>query len=470
MLNWLLLLLINVSVAKDLNGDPFMPPSGALFPEESAGFDQLNSLHTRSTASLKGPFFKWQIQSPKDDFKKLLEVYPGNLDYKTNIFDIEDAGLSRGQSKFGFWSYHYFPIYKGGIAQRYLSPIFAEGEDWPLLYKAYLTSPPALLISNENSEILSPIEKYEYLVGNTTFSMTDKQWQEGLIAKNRYGIIPTWYGTCHGTAPASLRVPRPEKSIVLRSFDNKNNITFYPSDIKALAAYAWATSASESAMIGTRCEEVILPSGRPSPSCNDVNPGAFHLAVTNLLGLHGQPFIIDTAESIQIWNRPLLSYKMSYFRPDTNFLTQNLKSAILPREKFTKDPFKLYRAPNATAMVGVWVELTFGAGIPASAATINSEADDTTVKNTYWYDLELDSKGEIVGGEWHEIFHPDFIWVVSPQVKPYTIYDRQMGSGLNTYDGLKPLDKNISELAKKSSTTGEILFTVIEKLVQLSRQ
>lgn len=465
-----LLFATNVSFAKDLNGDPFMIPSGSLYPEESARFNQLNSLHTWSVASLKGPFYKWQIQSPKDDFKKLLDVFPDNLYYKINIFELEAAGLSTGKTNHSFWSYHYFPVYKGGVAQRFLSPVFVGEEDWNNLYQEYQKNPPGKLIDENSSSILSPIEKYEYLIGNENFSLTSKQWAEGLLAQRRYGIIPTWYGSCHGTAPASIRQARAEKAITVRSFDNRNDIIFYPSDIKALLSYAWATTGGESAMIGTRCDEVIQNQGRPSPACNDVNPGAFHLAITNLVGLHHEPIIIDTAESIQVWNRPLLSYRLNYYHPATRNLTQNLKSAMVPREKFITDPYKQYRSPQTAFIVGVWIELFFGAGVPASDATTNSAADDAFVTTNYWYDLELDSKGDIIGGEWHEIFHPDFVWVVSPEAKPRTIYDHLMGSGLLSYDGKKPLPGQVTDLAKKSSVSGELLFSIVEKMLHLSRQ
>lgn len=473
-----LLLFSILTFAKDLIGDPLVTPSGSLFPEESAVYDQLNSLHTRSSASLKGPIFnleepsfpieKWQIQSPKDDFRKLMEVYSPNLPVKTNIFEIDAAGLSSGKIKTELWSYHFFPVYKGGAAERFLNPLFNESEDWDTLFNEYKNYSPQLLISQGKAEQLSPMEKYEYLVGNSSFSLTQAQWKLGIEAKKKFGIIPTWYGSCHGTAPASIRSPRPEHTISVRSFDNSQEIQFTPSDIKILLSYAWATSASESAMIGTRCEEILYPDRRPSPSCNDVNPGAFHLAVINLLGLYGEPIIIDTAESIQVWNRPLVSYRFSYFRPDTKYLTSNLKSAILPREKFLKDPFKIYRSPQATSIVGVWIELNFIAGISASGNPVNSSSDDTYLTTSYWYDLELDSAGNIVGGEWREIFHPDFLWVVAPQLKPYTLADRQIGSGLRTYDGKKPLDNKVIELAKKSSNTGEVLFTLLEKMLELA--
>ena len=32
----------------------------------------------------------------------------------------------------------------------------------------------------------------------------------------------------------------------------------------------------------------------------------------------------------------------------------------------------------------------------------------------YLYTLELDSTGKIIGGEWHQNAHPDFLWLAPP--------------------------------------------------------
>lgn len=37
---------------------------------------------------------------------------------------------------------------------------------------------------------------------------------------------------------------------------------------------------------------------------------------------------------------------------------------------------------------------------------------DRSHEANYIYDLELDAKGNIIGGEWYNLYHPDFIWTL----------------------------------------------------------
>ena len=48
----------------------------------------------------------------------------------------------------------------------------------------------------------------------------------------------------------------------------------------------------------------------------------------------------------------------------------------------------------------------------------------TTVQ--YYYDLELDEAGEIVGGEWYNNRHPDFLWTPTPEAQPRPYYAWRM--------------------------------------------
>jgi hypothetical protein len=43
----------------------------------------------------------------------------------------------------------------------------------------------------------------------------------------------------------------------------------------------------------------------------------------------------------------------------------------------------------------------------------------------YLYDLELDSSGNIIGGEWRTNLHPDFIWTPSATGKALTSFEDQ---------------------------------------------
>src|SRR5439155_1542285 len=41
-------------------------------------------------------------------------------------------------------------------------------------------------------------------------------------------------------------------------------------------------------------------------------------------------------------------------------------------------------------------------------------ADDATSGARYMYDLELDANGNLLGGEWYQNQHPDFVWTPLP--------------------------------------------------------
>lgn len=100
--------------------------------------------------------------------------------------------------------------------------------------------------------------------------------------------------------------------------------------------------------------------------------------------------------------------------------------------------------------------------------------DESTIQDkfetiSYWYDLEIDQNGLIVGGEWQDIIHPDFIWVVAKNYVPKSFYDYVIEDGLMFYDGKTALSKNISTQAKLAGKKGEILFTIIEAMNRLSQ-
>ena len=81
---------------------------------------------------------------------------------------------------------------------------------------------------------------------------------------------------------------------------------WYPDDIKALATLAWSTGRFRANQISGRCDAKdpkTFPNGRLSQQeCFDTNPATFHLALANLIGRHGVPFIMDAAYDYEVWN------------------------------------------------------------------------------------------------------------------------------------------------------------------------
>jgi len=455
------------SCAKDRSADPFKTSYESTFSQGDLA-DKLNSLQV-SARPLLGRPLKSAYDLRNDDFRRLVEVFVSGATYMTNIQQIDAANLKKGKIEGTPWSYHAWPAFKAGVAYRYLDPHFLSSDAWSDLIRAYETTPPRRLISQQQVELLSPMEKYEYLIGNMNFSLTDRQWSNGQSYLETFGEIPTWIGICHGTAPASLNIPRPQHAIKLKSFDRQNDIVFYPSDIKALASYAWATSGGPSAVLGTRCENVMQSGSRPTQNCRDTNPGAFHLAIVNLMGLQGEAFVMDSFAGKEVWNRAVISYRYHYFRPGTRNQTEHLQQALVTRQNFRSDPYAKYRSPRTTHMLGVTMELTYLIGTAPSDVLTDDPTNDVTDTTTLSYDLELDQDGTIIGGEWHNLFHPDFLWAVAKDYLPKTIQDHVIGTALTDYTGKNPLPAAITLHGREAAQNQEVLYSVLEAMLRLSQ-
>ncbi|MFY7993873.1 MAG: hypothetical protein ACOVP4_11315 [Bacteriovoracaceae bacterium] len=465
------------SFAKDRNGDLFKTSHESSFLQREFG-SQLNSLQVLANPLFGEPFYSLEnfenkmlgpINEENDNFKNLLLVFPDYKVSKDNIHDIQQNQLNQGLSVTPLWSYHAMPTHKGGIAFRHLDRQFQSSNNWQTLFKEYSSHLPDSVIRDNDVDSLSSIEKYEYLIGNTGFNITESQWQEGQKYMNLYGKVPSWIGLCHGTAPASLNTKRPLFAISLKSFDKKHDIKFYPSDIKNLISYAWAKSGGPSEIMGTRCGEVIRPSTRASQRCLDTNPGSFHLAVINLMGIHGQPFIIDSSAGHEVWNRSIKSYNYRFFRPGSRTLMDRLDHAMIAVKDFKSDPHAKYRSPEATHIVGVSMDLTYIVGTKANDRRVDSTSRDETDKTTYLYDVEIDKAGKIIGGEWQDLTHPDFLWVVGRDYNPRLFEDYLIDGQLQTYDGRQALSPTTISYAQTVATRNEVLFTIIEAMIRISQ-
>lgn len=89
---------------------------------------------------------------------------------------------------------------------------------------------------------LSPSEKYDLIVGDLNFALTQSMWAQGKEYYDIDGKVEEWMGLCHGWAPASIVEPRPVRIVEVMSPDQKWKVVFNPSEIKGLVSYNWATN------------------------------------------------------------------------------------------------------------------------------------------------------------------------------------------------------------------------------------
>ncbi|MGY3804871.1 hypothetical protein ACWNT8_12445 [Pigmentibacter ruber] len=341
-----------------------------------------------------------------DNPKYLVENPASFID---NINTIDSKNVSTFRLSFQPWSGSYWPLSQGSVTNRYAERLGAVSDI--NAYANYILNqrPASSLIREGKTNNLSPAEKYDLLVNDQNYSLT----QSILGEVTSYGSFEGWEGICHGWAPAAYMYNRPARSVKLTN-TNGVEITFYPSDIKALSSLLWANLSYPTKFIGGRCNQKdpqTDANGRIlSQECFDTNPGTFHLTLINQMGLNNRSFVFDATYDFQVWNQPILGYSYVYFNPQTGRVAYNAKDAAIPMQQFTNDKFRKYRSNRAAKVVGVKTRIEYIAETGPSTAQRDNESRDNVISVEYYYDLELDSSDRIIGGEWYQNAHPDFIW------------------------------------------------------------
>ena len=82
------------------------------------------------------------------------------------------------------------------------------------------------------------------------------------------------------------------------------------------------------------------------------------------------------------------------------------------------------------------------------------------------YDLELDAKGNIVGGEWYTNAHPDFLWVPDQKERAVSPADRFLRGEWNA--GKEALPASWTSAAVRASQGQQPLAKVVEALIEAS--
>lgn len=366
-----------------------------------------------------------------------------------NLKTMEDRKLLQGETTKKPWSDSYWPLANGGLGQRYADAGFM-GMNWKE-GKAYIDSFSSKeLIAQGRFAELSPAEKYDNLLELTGDTLTETSWLEGQHYFERYGEVESWMGLCHGWAAAAIMMGEPKKTVQI------NEAVFFPSDIKGLGTYLWAKGNFGTRFIGGRCDVKnprVDAQGRPRENeCLDNNPGTWHMAVVNQIGVSKRSFVMDRARDYQVWNQPVYSYSYSYFDPKTKKPVSTLSEA-LQKAGAWEDERKSHRARNAAYVVGVFMKVTYiTENLPSHQE--NQEVNSSMMGLTY--DLELDENMMIVGGEWYGSGHPDFLWIPVQRSFPVTHGDDDPRSV--DLAALKPEDKQTARAnAEYGLPTGNVV-------------
>jgi hypothetical protein len=273
------------------------------------------------------------------------------------------------------WTDSYWPSNRAGVAQRWQT----SGSN-NFTYGTYSKAQLQTMTSAQIGK-LSPAEKFDILRGNYNYPVV--AFERGRTSPSN----ASWEGICHGWAAASLAFKEPKPVNVTNA--HGISIPFGSADIKAmLSHYTAMYSPTGPKAVGVRCFEDIN-GGSSGSACKDVNAGAFHLAITNKLGLEQTGVVVDVTTSSEVWNQPVYKYSsqiLGYQNPSNTAAPGTVREARIK----TTIWYTVEISPK-------WEKV--------------GEAATPVQSREYTYRVELNAADEIIGGEWTGGGWPDVLWI-----------------------------------------------------------
>ncbi len=211
-----------------------------------------------------------------------------------------------------------------------------------------------------------PFRKYDRFVQARTGRNPGAHAWEADPANGHYDPNgPSWAGHCNGWAAAAVMEPEPREPRTL------DGITFTTADQKALLSEMWMDC--RTLFYGRRKDSAV-------PFSLDIYPNVFHRLLVENIKQKKRAIIADTSFSRSVWNYPIYGYE-----------TQWKRRWWLP------------------GMVHVTTTVYF-----ADDGVKPEFLGTKTFTKTYHYILQVNGRGEIIGGTWDPRSlwdHPDFVWI-----------------------------------------------------------
>mgnify|MGYP003390274556 CR=1 FL=1 len=388
-----------------------------------------------------------------------------------NIHEIDARGLSSANSRQQPWAGSFWPLIQGQIGNAYHDKTVLDPQallswrenvrDFKKKREEKLSRPYEL--SERELRRLAPSEKYDLLLGDTNFDLTNRIWSfvETYGNGKQWAFLSSidmppgfrlpvpndnmalWEGICHGWALAAGGSDRPLNTVEF-TLPNGKKLPFLPTDVKALISLMYANSVVQDNVLmeGIRCDNKkpnqdqfgryidtvpVAPSESVLPRCADVHPAVWYLSLVNLTGIQGRALVAEIDANATVNNHPFSGYEVIYFNPETG-REGPLARSILALEQFRRpDVYAASRNPETRSIVGVEMKMKYIDWTWPKEDATDAEDKDKVKKRKMLFDLELDAQGNIIGGQWRaekdpRTFNkeagsegtnqPDFLWTL----------------------------------------------------------
>ena len=346
-------------------------------PQNGETFEQIQSIAKRNlNADFKNIFLKDLITNPTGKSKKIAEWI--DVGYHATLL----GGYAARDEATSEFDKTIDPGY-----QKYIKQKEHKDDTW----SAYCSSFPeicnhAMIESckklQANPEANSDWFRLKQALLNSGFS--ERQIKTALKVKDECSTSePWWAGKCHITPVAQGLFPDQPKDIMIG--DQK----LEKSEL-SLAAYLLAEKQSNPDML-------IRPSfGFRGSDARDrnINPASLLMVLVNTYGFHPGEFIyvIDRDATDAVWNYLVRSYELKFGDDLKRDQVDGIYSTLEPGYQY-----KPHVAAGAVKFKKVVLSLSL--------------AEYDTPFN-YGMILEFNDQDQLIGGEWTEAQHPDFIWSV----------------------------------------------------------
>ncbi len=267
-----------------------------------------------------------------------------------------------------FGTHWIWPIKEGGILNRWALKNPVKPSD-----KYHFSFFPIESLKNVDIAQLSPAEKFDLYLGNANwnFSKTVKRDQALLREVDLKEQI------AFSELVLSFKNP---SSIVLEGKSNLK-IPFSSSDISALLFSAILLGENtKERIVGQPCK-VLFVKETDAEKCEGINAGAFHVLLTNFIGLRDQGLFADLKRDKNMEIRPIIGFVSNF---------KNIEDASSSKKELLVTTFIKFLRPRTPQ----W-----------SFEPTNSSRG----YESYSYTLELDNDNNIIGGKWISFNRPDFI-------------------------------------------------------------
>ncbi|WP_408096529.1 hypothetical protein ACJVC5_15940 [Peredibacter sp. HCB2-198] len=276
-----------------------------------------------------------------------------------------------------YWSGDYWALRNGNINYRW----FAKKKiGWNLRSP---TKEEAMRMTIPQLAELAPSEKYDLFTGKYNYPLREE------VYRRADPEAEIWEGMCHGWSPATMNHEEPTPK-VMRNPDGIE-IPFGSSDIKALVSYYYAYGFQTPTVyqMGRRCFKGGFLNF--DHDCkDDMNAGAFHIVLTNRIGIDGKGFVADIQRYKEVWNHPINKYS----------------SVIVDEYGADNDA-----APGAVKTLQIRTTITYVDENGHDWQPVRGTQKQHEKTANYEYEVELDGFGKIVGGKWLSKARPDFLWL-----------------------------------------------------------